>query len=60
MRFRGARAVIATLAAASAIGLTGGAVHADEGWVMTSEIAIGTDSALTAQDVQVDGGGGSW
>jgi uncharacterized membrane protein YgcG len=51
---------IATIAAAWAIGLFGGGVHADEGWVITSfhsEIAIGTDSALTVQeDIHVDFG----
>ena len=60
MSFRGARALIATLAAASAIGLSGGSVHADEGWVITSfhsEIAIGTDASLTVQeDIHVDFG----
>ena len=60
MSFRAARALIATFAAASAIGLFGGSVHADEGWVITSfhsEIAIGTDASLTVQeDIRVDFG----
>jgi uncharacterized membrane protein YgcG len=51
---------IATIVAAWAIGVFGGAVHADEGWVITSfhsEIAVGTDSTLTVQeDIHVDFG----
>jgi hypothetical protein len=58
MRIRAARIGIAGVAAAWAIGLSGLAVHADEGWVITSfhsEIAIGADSTLTVQeDIKVD------
>ena len=60
MRIRAARVGIAAFAAAWAIGLSGAAVHADEGWVITSfhsDIAIGADSTLTVQeDIQVDFG----
>ena len=60
MRIRAARVSIAALMAAWAMGFSGPAVHADEGWVITSfhsEIAIGTDSALTVQeDIHVDFG----
>jgi uncharacterized membrane protein YgcG len=51
---------LAAFAAAWAIGLSGPAAHADEGWIVTSfhsEIAIGTDSGLTiSEDIHVDFG----
>jgi hypothetical protein len=60
MRIRAARVPIAALAAAWSIGLSGPAVHADEGWVITSfhsQIAVGADSTLTIQeDIHVDFG----
>ena len=60
MRIHSARAGVAAVAAAWAIGLAGATVHADEGWVITSfhsEIAIGGDSVLTVQeDIRVDFG----
>ncbi len=60
MRFRAARVGAAAFATAWAIGLSGGAVHADEGWTITSfhsQIVIGTDSSLTIQeDIRVDFG----
>ena len=60
MRIRAAELAISALAAAWAIGLFSAAVHANEGWVVTSfhsEIAIGTDAALTVQeDIHVDFG----
>jgi uncharacterized membrane protein YgcG len=60
MRLLAARLGIAAFAAALAIGLSGPAVQADEGWVITSfhsQIAIANDSALTVQeDIQVDFG----
>src|SRR5258708_13269136 len=60
MRFRAARVGIAAFAAAWAIGLSGAAVHADEGWTISSfhsQIVIGTDSSLTIQeDITVDFG----
>jgi uncharacterized membrane protein YgcG len=60
MRLLAARLGVAAFAAALAIGLSGRAVPADEGWVITSfhsQIAIATDSALTVQeDIRVDFG----
>jgi hypothetical protein len=60
MRIRAARLGIAVLAAAWAIGLSGPAVHADEGWVITSfhsDITIAPNSSLTIkEDIQVDFG----
>jgi len=60
MKVRVARVGTALVAALWAIGLSGAAVHADEGWVITSfhsEIVIGADSALLVQeDIQVDFG----
>jgi Predicted membrane protein (DUF2207) len=60
MRVRAARLGIAVLAAAWAIGLSGPAVHADEGWVITSfqsDITIAPNSSLTIkEDIQVDFG----
>jgi uncharacterized membrane protein YgcG len=60
MRLLAARLGVAAFAAALAIGLSGPAVPADEGWVITSfhsQIAIATDSALTVQeDIRVDFG----
>ena len=51
---------IALLAAAFAIGLTGPAVHADEGWVITSfhsDITVAPNSSLTiTEDIRVDFG----
>jgi uncharacterized protein (TIGR04222 family) len=51
---------MAVLAATWAIGLSGPAVHADEGWVISSfhsDIAIATDSTLTVtEDIRVDFG----
>jgi len=60
MRIRSARVTIAALAAAWAVGLAGPAVHADEGWVITSfhsDITVATDSAVTVkEDIRVDFG----
>jgi uncharacterized membrane protein YgcG len=60
VRIRAARIGISALAALGAIGLSGLAVHADEGWVITSfhsEIVIGPDATLTVQeDIKVDFG----
>ena len=60
MSIRAGRVAVAAIAAAWAIGLSGAAVHADEGWVITSfhsEIVIGADSTLTVQeDIKVDFG----
>jgi uncharacterized membrane protein YgcG len=60
MRLLAARLGVAAFAAALAIGLSGRAVPADEGWVITSfhsQIAIAIDSALTVQeDIRVDFG----
>jgi uncharacterized membrane protein YgcG len=53
MRHRGARAAVATLAAAWAIGLSGLVAHADEGWVITSfhsDVTIAPDSAITVKE----------
>jgi uncharacterized membrane protein YgcG len=60
MRIRAARVSIAALAAAWAIGLSGPAVHADEGWVITSfhsDITVAASSAVTVkEDIRVDFG----
>jgi uncharacterized membrane protein YgcG len=60
MRIRAARVSIAALAAVWAIGLSGPAVHADEGWVITSfhsDIAVAASSAVTVkEDIRVDFG----
>ena len=49
---------VAALGVAWAIGLSGSAVHADEGWVITSfhsDITVAADSVLTVQeDIRVD------
>ena len=51
---------MAVLAATCAIGFSSHAVHADEGWVITSfhsDITIAKDSALTVtEDIRVDFG----
>jgi uncharacterized membrane protein YgcG len=60
MRIRGARVLVATLAAAWAIGLSSAPAHADEGWVITSfssDITVASSSALTIkEDIRVDFG----
>jgi uncharacterized membrane protein YgcG len=60
MKVRALRLGTAMLAAAWAIGLSSPAVHADEGWVITSfhsDITIASDSALTVtEDIRVDFG----
>src|ERR1700682_5221632 len=60
MVVRAGRAMVAVIAAAWAIGVSSPAVHADEGWVITSfhsDITIAKDSALTVtEDIRVDFG----
>jgi len=60
MKVRAGRVMVAVVAAVWAIGASGPAVHADEGWVITSfhsDITIATDSALTVtEDIRVDFG----
>jgi len=60
MRVRAGRVIAAVVAAAWASAISGTAVHADEGWVITSfhsDITIATSSALTVtEDIRVDFG----
>jgi Predicted membrane protein (DUF2207) len=60
MRVHAARLAAALVLAAWAIGLSGPAVHADEGWVVTSfhsDITIAPNSSLTIkEDIRVDFG----
>jgi uncharacterized membrane protein YgcG len=60
MRVRAGRLGVAMLAAACAIGVSSQAVHADEGWVITSfhsDITIATTSDITVtEDIRVDFG----
>jgi uncharacterized membrane protein YgcG len=60
MKVHAGRATAAVIAAAWAVGISSPAVHADQGWVITSfhsGITIATDSALTVtEDIRVDFG----
>ena len=60
MEVRAGRVVAAVIAAAWAVGISSPAVHADEGWVITSfhsAIVIGADSLVTiSEDIRVDFG----